>query len=185
MGGAVNLGVLRGKLPSLCGILFLSFATVSCGGPPQYDDKADTQLTDLQKEVDSQIVQLISWQHQHDSASLKKASYAQNVDWYNKVDTDTMALELRMEAVSDPSTANLPQFFDNLRTQFTNIKTSHAADTNLEEEIWIVLRSQLNVQYATLITYELSLKGVSSASSSSTKSTSTTNATAKAGKPGK
>jgi hypothetical protein len=161
------------QIRPICTAAALCACLAACASAPQYDDTANTQLTNLQKEVDSQIVRFISDARQNTAESLKDASYAQNIKWYNSVDTDTTSLELRMEAVIDPSTANLPTFFDNLRSQMSNIQTAHQAHTNLPAVFWTVVRNQLNVQFAALITYELSLKGTSSSSSPTTTSTAT------------
>jgi hypothetical protein len=164
----------------ICVAMALCGSTAACVSAPQYDDTANTELTNLQKEVDSQIVQFISDARQNTADSLKDSSYTQNIKWYNSVDTDTTSLELRMEAVIDPSTANLPTIFDNLRTQMSNIQAVHQAHTNLPVIFWTPIRNQLNVQFAALMTYELSLKGTSSSSSPTTKSTATTTAQSKA-----
>jgi hypothetical protein len=165
--------------------LLFPVVLASCVTPPQYDDQADTQITNLQKEVDSQVVKFISDARQGDAVSLKDSSYLQNIKWYNQVDVDLTSLELRMESSSDPSTANLPQFFDNLRTEFSKIQKDHQGKGNLNVVVWTVSRGQLNAQFAILLTYELSLKNVksSSASSPSTQSTATANASAKAAAP--
>jgi hypothetical protein len=157
----------------------------SCASPPQYDAQTDTQLTNLQKEVDSKIVTFISDERLGDPASLKDASYTLNVKWYNQVDTDLETVELRMEAVPDPSTANLPQIFNNIRTALiVNVQTAHQKKGNLGIVDWTATRNQLNVQFAVLLTYELSLKSVGASSSSpTTQSTATKNASAKAAAP--
>jgi hypothetical protein len=159
--------------------LWASLLLASCAAP-QYDEKADAQITGLQKEVDSQIVQFIADAHAGDAESLKKSSYANNVDWYNKVDSDLSSLELRMEAVVDPSTKNLPQIFGNFRTQMSNLQTVHKKKKNLGWVDWTATRNQLNVTFAVLLTYELSLKAAGTSSSGTTKSTATDTANAKA-----
>ena len=173
-------GLQRHPVPASIVIAVVTWLCASCGGAPQYDDTANMQLTNLQKEVDSQIVRFISDDRQHDPASLKDANYSQNIKWYNNVDTDSTALELRMEAIVDPSTANLPEIFNNLHAQMMNIENLHRKEGNLPAVVWIPLRNQLNAQFAVLLTYELSLKNVNSTSSSpSTKSTATAAANAK------
>jgi hypothetical protein len=114
-----------------------------------------------------------------DADSLKKASYAASTQFYAKVDTDLTALELRMEAIPDSSTVKLPDFFTNLRAQLSNLQNAHQKDGHLVEPVLVVTRNQLNAQFAVLLTYELSLKGVTSPSKSSTTSTATTTAAAK------
>lgn len=178
-GGQVNS--IIGQPKRLMALLF-AIVLASCATPPQYDDQADTQITNLQKEIDSQIVKFISDAHQGDTAALKDSSYLQNIKWYNQVDTDLTSLELRMESSSDPSTANFPQFFDNMRTELSNIQKDHQGKGNLGVAVWTVSRNQLNAQFAVLLTYEISLKNMKSTSSSSpsTTSTATKNANGKA-----
>jgi hypothetical protein len=161
--------------------LALAFAILaSCATPPpQYDATTDSDISTLQKEIDSQLVQWIVDDRLGDADSLKKASYASSTQFYAKVDTDLTALELRMEAIPDSSTIKLPDFFTSLRTQLTHLQTAHQKDGHLVEPVLVVTRNQLNAQFAVLLTYELSLKGVSSPSKSSTTSTATTTAAKK------
>lgn len=171
---------LRINLSALCCAFLISIFVISCASVPQYDAETDNQITTLQKEIDSQIVKFIGFSRQTDAASKTKGSYSQNIDFYNKIDTDITSLELRMEAVPDPSTKNLPQIFNNLRKQIDNIQDAHKTKGNLPEVVWTALRNQLNAQFAALLTYELSLKGVGSPSSSTMQSTSTATASSKA-----
>jgi hypothetical protein len=165
------------------GVLFVLVAFVaSCVSVPQYDATTDTNLTNLQKEVDSELVLLISLQREGDPASLKKAAYQQSIDFYNRVDTDLTSVELRMEAVPDPSTSNLPQIFANLRAEFGSLQDTHRQQVNLDEHYLIPVRNLLNVQFASLLTYELSLKGVQTPSTATTSSTAVSTATAKSTK---
>jgi hypothetical protein len=161
--------------------LALAFAILaSCATPPpQYDVTTDSDISTLQKEIDTQLVQWMVDDRLGDADSLKKASYAASTQFYAKVDTDLTALELRMEAIPDSSTLKLPDFFTNLRTQMTSLQTTHQKDGHLVEPVIHVIRNQLNAQFAVLLTYELSLKGVSSPSKSSTTSTATTTAAKK------
>jgi hypothetical protein len=142
-------------------------ALVSCSAPP-YDDQADAQATALQKEVDSQIVKFIADGTEGDAASLADESYASNVKWYNQVDTDLMALQLRMAAAHDKSAAKWPNFFAALRQQIAAVQADHKAKGTLNPIVWIATRDQLNSQFAVLIAYEVSLKnGAPSAAPSS------------------
>ncbi len=160
--------------------LALAFtALASCATAPQYDATTDSDISNLQKEIDTQLVQWIVDDRLGDADSLKKATYASSTQFYAKVDTDLTALELRMEAIPDASTAKLPDFFTNLRTQLTNLQNAHKKDGHLVEPVLVPIRNQLNAQFAVLLTYELSLKGVSSPSKSSTTSTATTTAAKK------
>jgi hypothetical protein len=161
--------------------LTLAFATLaSCATAPQYDATTDSDISTLQKEIDTQLVQWLVDVRLGDADSLQKASYASSTQFYAKVDTDLTALELRMEAIPDASTVKLPDFFTNLRSQLLiNLKNAHQKDGHLVEPVLVVTRNQLNAQFAVLLTYELSLKGVSSPSKSSTTSTATTTAAKK------
>lgn len=161
-------------------ILVGSILLSACATLPQYDATTDSDISALQKEIDAKLVQWISYSRAADATIAQKGSYQANTDFYSKVDTDLTSLELRMEAVADKSTAKLPQFFENMRAQMKNLQDAHKADSTLKEIVITPVRDQLNAQFAVLLTYELSLKGVSSNSSSSTKSTATTTAAAKA-----
>ena len=160
--------------------LALAFAALaSCASAPQYDATTDSDISSLQKEIDTQLVQWIVDDQLGDADSLQKASYASSVQFYAKVNTDLTSLELRMEAIQDSSTVKLPDFFTNLRAQLDNLKNAHQKDGHLVEPVLKVIRNQLNAQFAVLLTYELSLKGVTSPSKPSTTSTATTTAAAK------
>jgi hypothetical protein len=102
---------------------------------PQYDATTDSDISSLQKEVDTQLVQWIVDVHLGDPDSLKKASYASSTPFYAKVETDRTALELRMEAIPDSSTVKLPEFFTNLRTQLSNLQNAHQKDGHLVEPV--------------------------------------------------
>jgi hypothetical protein len=157
-----------------------SAALASCASAPQYDATTDSDISSLQKEVDTQLVQWMVDDQLGDPDSLKKASYASSTQFYAKVDTDLTALELRMEAIPDSSTVKLPEFFTNLRTQLLiTLKNGHQKDGHLPEVVLVATRNQLNAQFAVLLTYELSLKGVTSPSKPSTTSTATTTAAGK------
>jgi hypothetical protein len=171
---------VRINLSVLCCVFLISILVISCASVPQYDAETDKQITTLQKDIDSQLVKFITYSRQTDAASKTKGSYSQNIDFYDKIDTDITSLELRMEAVPDPSTKNLPQIFKNLREQFKNIQDAHKQQGNLSEVAWTALRNQLNAQFAILLTYELSLKGVGSPPSATMQSTSTETTSSKA-----
>lgn len=164
-------------------ILLLPILTTSCAGAPQYDATTDSDISNLQNETDTQMVKMISLYQQGDAASLESASYPNNVAFYNKFNVDITSLELRMEAVPDASNANLPQIFANTRTQMQSISTADKKGDFNSDIAWTASRNHLNVDFAILLTYELSLKGVSSPSSSSTHSVATKTAEAKASAP--
>ena len=160
--------------------LALAFAALaSCASVPQYDATTDSDISSLQKEIDTQLVQWMVDDRLGDPDSLKKTSYASSVQFYAKVDTDLTSLELRMEAIPDASTEKLPDFFKNLGDQWKNLQNAHQKEGHLVEAVLVVTRNQLNAQFAVLLTYELSLKGVTSPSKPSTTSTATMTAAKK------
>jgi hypothetical protein len=161
----------------------------SCVSVPQYDATTDTQLSALQSEIDSKLVEWATDVSSPDPGTKAKAGYSKNVDFYNKVDTDMESLELRMEAVPDASNHNLPTYFTNLRQMLTNLK---GAQQQLEQQNppaylsaggLTATRWQFAAQFAPLITYELTLKGVASSKSATTKSAATATANEKASAP--
>jgi hypothetical protein len=167
-----------GRLTGFGLSLLLCLSAGACA-PPLYDATTDTMLTNLQKEFDSRIVQLIAdAETPNDPAATKDGSYAQTAAWYGKLDTDMESVELRMEAVMDPSTANLPQIFALIRKTLTELQADHKAKQNLNVFVWTSIRSYVNVQFATLITYELSLKNGGSPSTQSTATATVAKATA-------
>ena len=76
-----------------------------------------------------------------------------------------------MEATPDASTANLPIYFSNLRTEISNLRATHKEYGSLSSYALMATQSQLNSQFAVLLTYELSLKTVGGGGS--TQSTAT------------
>jgi len=156
-----------------------------CASLPQYDSTTDTNLTSLQKEIDWQIVEWTSDANSTDATTKAKLLNSNNIDFYNKVDTDIESVELRMEAVPDASNQNLPQYFTNLRQMLTNLKAGEQGmealtpSSNLSSTSLAATRWQFAAQFAPLITYELQLKGVSSPKKAKTSSASTDTAKAK------
>ena len=173
---------LRSRLVVItaCGLL------AGCVTVPQYDAATDTSLSSLQSEIDAKLVEMVSDVRSTDPSVKGKATYQQNVSFYNKVDTDIESLELRMEAVPDASNKNLPEIFNTIRGILDNFEnTQKQLDAKTSPEFFgpgdiLATRNQLNADFAPLITYELMLKGVSSPKPSSTSSTATSTASAKA-----
>ena len=174
----------RGRV--LLGAAAALFATLgACVSAPQYDATTDANLSALQREIDAQLVKWIADVRSSKSADKENATYAKNVDFYNKVDTDMLSLELRMEAVPDASNKNLPQYFSNLRQIVENIKSTQQEDDAkkppeyFDPDVLQHTRWQIAAQFAPLITYELTLKGVASPKESATSSAATKTASAK------
>jgi hypothetical protein len=148
------------KLVFACSVI--SLLLVACAAP-QYDSKADTSISDLQSKLHRAIDGWIS--------GSTKAAYADNIAFYDDVDTSLKGLELRMEATPDASTANLPIYFSNLRTEISNLRATHKEYGALSPYALKATQSQLDSQFAVLLTYELSLKTVGGGGS--TQSTAT------------
>lgn len=109
---------------------------------PQYDQTTDSAISSLQKEVDAQLVQWISDEKDNTDASKNDASYARNIKFYDKVDTDLTSLELRMEAVPDPLTSRLTTFFTSLRQQLADVRDLHQKKGNLSATFLTPTRAQ-------------------------------------------
>jgi len=128
-------------------LLFSTGIVSSCITVPQYDQPPDTNISALQKEIDTQLVQWLSLRRPGDPASLSKASYQASNHFYNKVEVDLTFLELRIEAVQDRSDEKHPAFFSNMRAELASIQ----AQQRNEPPSAIVLvssRNQLNAQFA-------------------------------------
>jgi hypothetical protein len=156
----------------ICLPLFLCFCAA-----PSYDDDAYKKLTNLQSEVDLQIQKNIRGAGTDGDYTQKTTT-----DWYSTVNSDLDTLENQMEGSGDPSTANLPVIFQNMRIQLDNLEVVHKTHGRLPPTFWSLSENQLNSQFAVLITYELSLKNGGAAA---TKSTATTTAAAKSAGPPK
>lgn len=73
-----------------------------------------------------------------------------------------------MEATPDPSTANLPIVFSNLSNQIGSLRTLHSDQDTLSEPYLRGEQQLLDAQFATLLTYELSLKTIGGGTTQST-----------------
>lgn len=180
-----NLAAVR----SVLSMVVLLLVTAGCASVPQYDAVTDAAVTALQREVDGRLVALQSAAERiaagstagvPDTDAQQILSYAANGAFYDTVEADLTALELRMEAVQDPSTANLPQHFQTIRTMLANLRQLHRAQNGLGARAIGITRLQMNAQFATLITYELALKGVAAPKQAATSSTATSRTSAAA-----
>ena len=135
----------------------LVFLVAGCAAP-LYDEQTDKEITSLQREVDGRLTALISLSRSRDKAAIQKASYAQNSDFYDKVDSDLTILRTRMLASADPSAAKLAPIFDNLAASIADLRRVHEAQDRLGAAALVATRNQLNAQFSTLLTYELALK---------------------------
>jgi hypothetical protein len=137
----------------------MAIAALAACASPQYDSQADTSISSLQKEIHSQIDAWISGTN---------PAYSDNVKFYNTVDTDLSSLEIRMEATPDPSSANLPTVFSNLKTELASMQSVHKKQSRLSSFYLHATQNLFDAQFAVLLTYELSLKTTGSGSTTST-----------------
>jgi hypothetical protein len=132
--------------------------SVSAAAPPAYDEQTDKSITVLQRKVDGQIVQLITLSRRQDAAAIEKASYVQNIGFYDEVDTDLTVVETRMLASADRSAAKLAPIFKNLPDSISDPRQLHEEQGRVGMAALVATRNQLDVQFSTLLAYELSLK---------------------------
>jgi hypothetical protein len=145
------------KLRHLVLIVSLVLLDAGCAAP-LYDEQTDKEITALQREIDSRLVALITLSRSHDKNSAEKASYAQNSDFYDKVESDLTILRTRMLASADRSAAKLAPVFDNLAASIADLRKVHEMQGRLGAVALVATRNQLNAQFSILLTYELSLK---------------------------
>jgi hypothetical protein len=139
-----------------------------------YDQQADQQITNLTQEIS---LQLITWANQ---AADSKTPVPYAATFYDKAEADIATLQIRMEASQDPANTKLASIFDSLRDQLEKMRALHEKQNKLSAAFLRAELDLLNVQLATLTTFELSLKASQSSSSSgATSSTSTSTATKK------
>jgi len=101
-------------------MLGLAVWAAACAAIP-YDDQTDKLVTQLQTDVDTQLVSLISLEDQVTSlngktdadsvaalaAANKKLAYSANLDAYNKIDVDLISLKLRVDASPNATTPTI------------------------------------------------------------------------------
>jgi hypothetical protein len=179
----------------------LMMFVVGCTAP-QYDDQTDKLISQLQTDVDTQFVSLITLDHkinslskETDAASKKaladaktKAGYDANTIFYDKVDVDLTGLQTRVDAEPSPATEYLDKAIqdlrDNLLTGDGSMETTHQKVGILSEAYLRSAQQLIDAQIGALLTRELGLKaGASTASSSGSSASSSTGAPAKPATP--
>jgi len=156
--------------------------------PPAYDDQTDTLITQLQVDVDTEIVTLISLDHKISSLSQKtddeslkaladaktKSGYDANGAFYDKVDVDLIGLKIRVDAQPNSVTrhldVSLKELRDNLLGSDASMRLLHQNDGILSEDKLGILEKLVDAQIGALLAYELQLKNGSSSSGGSTSS---------------
>ena len=155
--------------------------------PPQYDDQTDKLISQLQTDVDTEIVSLITLDHKIDSLTKKtdaasqksladaklKAGYDANTTFYDKVDVELTGLQTRVDAEPSPATpyldSSIKNLHDNLLAAEGSLQTTHQSVEILSEAYLRPAQMLIDAQIGALLTRELSLKtGASGSTSGST-----------------
>jgi hypothetical protein len=168
--------------------------------PPQYDDQTDKLISQLQKDVDTQIVSLITLDHKiaflsgkTDASSQKalaeaktKAGYEANTGFYDKVDVDITGLQTRVDAEPSLATPYLDKGIqalrDNLLVADGSMQTTHQQVDILSEPYLRTAEKIIDAQIEALLTRELGLKnGAATGKSSDSAAPSESKSTRPAG----
>jgi hypothetical protein len=140
-------------------LLLLSATIVTLGcAVPKYDLTTDQQLTKLQKDIDSQAVQLIAASNSKHADIKKLGEYGENVKSYNQIEVDMLAVQMRMQAQSIDSKTWINENFEAIRTNIENQRKKHEADGHLNADYVQAFRNINNTRFISLFTYEQVLK---------------------------
>jgi hypothetical protein len=160
-------------------VLALALMLGACGAPP-YDEQTDRLISALQYDVDSQLVALLSLDHQiaeYSSANTDagrkalaetkaRAGYDANAPFYDKLDSQLTSLRLRIDALPNEATSDLDRSIDELRANLLtgegSLRSVHQQRGVLSEAYLRNERRILNTQFQALLSYELVLKAGSS-----------------------
>ena len=155
---------------------FLLIAALAACVAPQYDDQTDKLISQLQTDVDTELVTLISLDHkiaalsQHsDPASQKalaaarsKAGYDANTGFYDKIDVDLTSLQTRVDSEPSPATPDLDRSIlllrQNLLSGPGSLQQTHEAQNILSEPYLRSVEQIVNAQMGALLTREIGLK---------------------------
>jgi hypothetical protein len=165
---------MRERIP-LISLIAACFAMLSmlASCAPTYDSIADQMLADTQKQADDGLLKLESLKRRIDSLqnsrdandqiavadAKKQASYASNMDFYDKLQSSITALDTRMTAISDLSTPKLNTALSDLEKNVTEVRSTHASETILGADYVKDSRQILDQQFKALTVYELTIKG--------------------------
>jgi hypothetical protein len=151
-----------------------------CASP--YDPATDKSIADLRKKVDDKILALISDDQKiarlgsrQDKASQKlvaeakeNASFEKNRGFYNEVDSDLTGLQMRIDGTPDLSTQKVDSLIKDMRLILldppprgqdpTSMQAVHEAQDRLGASFLRSTRAQVDVLFATLVKYELTLQ---------------------------
>ena len=159
-------------------VLLSSCATVN------YDQQADQQLSALSQEI---TLQFITWANQVEESPPSPVPY--DAKFYDKVQADITALEIRMQASQSAATDKISGVFTSLFDQIQSVRKLHQKHGSFTQGDAAFLHAELdvlNAQIAPLMTFELSLKPrqVSGSGQPKTTSQATSSAATKAAAAG-
>jgi hypothetical protein len=156
-------------------VLAVGLVLVACSAPP-YDEQTDRLISELQYDVDSQIVMLLSLDRRivelaptNTDAARKaiadaraRAGYEANAAFYDKLDSQLTSLRLRVDALPTEATPNIDRAIDELRANLLSgegsLRSVHQKQSILGEAYLRNERRLLNAQFQALLSYELVLK---------------------------
>jgi len=156
-------------------VLAVGLVLVACSAPP-YDEQTDRLISELQYDVDSQIVMLLSLDREiarlstrTDDVSRKalaearaNAAYEANIGFYNKVDTELNSIRLRVASAPNEATQSIARSLDaleqNLLSTKGSLRSEHELRGILSETYLRIERSVLNQQFQALLAYQQVLK---------------------------
>lgn len=161
-------------LRQLAAVLFAAVLTACVA--PQYDDQTDKLISQLQTEVDTQLITLISLDHKiaalsqrGEPASQKalaevrtQASYDANIGFYDKIDVDLTSLQTRVDSEPSRATPDLDRSILLLRQNLVSgpgsLQQTHEAQNILSEPYLRSVEQIVNAQMGALLTREIGLK---------------------------
>lgn len=162
-------------------IIFALAISVTACAAPQYDDQTDKLISQLQTDLDTQIVTLITLDHKiaalsgkTDAVSRKAlaaartaAEYEANAAFYDRLDVELAGLRTRVDA--EPSLATpaldgaLKNLRDNLLAAAGSMQATHQKVNILSEPYLVGVRTLVDAQIGALLTRELGLRNSTSA----------------------
>jgi hypothetical protein len=169
--------------------VFLTVAA-GCVTPPQYDDQTDKLISQLQTDIDTEIVTLITLDHKiqtltgkTDATSKKaladattKASYDTNTAFYDKLDVDLTTLQTRVDSEPGAATryldASIKNLHDNLLTVDGSMQATHQKVDVLSAAYLQSVQVIVDAQIGALLTRELGLKNAGSSKPATNTTTS-------------
>ncbi|MGG7445056.1 hypothetical protein ACQ3G7_03075 [Kosakonia oryzendophytica] len=141
-------------------LLFLFFLLVGCVAP-NYDAVSEQQISSIQNEID---LKLSSWtevidREQKPLSEIKEIQYANNIDFYNKVQADLRSLEIRLSLNKNPQIRQqLITFSQSLSKQLTTFQNDHKQRGYLFRPQIENQRKLFNVQMKSLLATQQQFK---------------------------